>query len=278
MICKPYIALTKPGIVVGNLIPMLGGFFLASQGKIETLWAAVIGLALVMGSACVWNNYFDRAADQKMERTQSRPLVRGDISERGVLWLGCLLGALGFLILAAWTPWSAVFFAVIGFAGYVVLYGISKYKTYHATLLGSIAGAMPVLVGYTAFAKRVDGAALILFAMMVLWQMPHFYAIAIRRLKDYQAASIPVLPAVRGIFVTKVQMVLYVIAFGAAASLLYVWGYAGVFYLWVVCALASGWTLLALLGLRREDDEKWAKEMFIFSLVVVLGVFGSMIL
>lgn len=136
MICKPYILLTKPGIVVGNLIPTVAGFFLASQGAFSLLWAVVLGLAAVMGSACVWNNYFDRIADSQMQRTQRRPLVQGVVSEKGVWWLGSVLGALGFLILALWTPWLAVLFAAIGFMGYVGLYGITKYKTRHATLWG----------------------------------------------------------------------------------------------------------------------------------------------
>lgn len=136
---------------------------------------------------------------------------------------------------------------------------------------------MPVLVGYTAVNGKIDGAALILFAMMVLWQMPHFFAIAIRRLKDYQAAGIPVLPAVRGLFVTKVQMVFYVVAFVAAAFLLYGYGYAGLFYFIVVTLVGGVWTVLSLLGLRRQDDEKWAKEMFIASLVAVVVIFGSLL-
>jgi protoheme IX farnesyltransferase len=113
----------------------------------------------------------------------------------------------------------------------------------------------------------MDGGAYILFIMMVLWQMPHFFAIAIRRLDDYIAAEIPVLPAIKGIFLTKVHMVFYVVAFVLASTLLTVFGYTGYGYLIVALALGCIWIGLSFLGFRTQSDQKWARKMFTFSLI-----------
>jgi heme o synthase len=279
MICKKYLSLTKPGIIVGNLIPAVGGFALASHGflQMRLLGMTMLGLALVIASACVWNNYFDRRVDKMMARTQSRPLVQGLVSGKEAIFLATFLGLLGFVVLMIWTPLLTVGVALAGVVGYVVFYGISKYRTSYGTLIGSFAGAMPPVVGYTAVSHRLDIGAFILFAMMVLWQMPHFFAIAIRRLDDYKAAAIPVLPAVKGIFATKVQMVIYVVAFVLASILLAVFGFAGGIYLTVVSLIGVVWIGLAFFGFRTAEDQRWAKQMFMFSLVAILGVFGLLL-
>src|SRR5208282_3822889 len=107
----------------------------------------------------------------------------------------------------------AVSVAFAAFFIYVVLYGFWKRRKTVATLVGSIAGAIPPVVGYVAVSNRLDVGAWILFSILVLWQMPHFFAIAMYRLEDYKAASVAVLPAVKGIYATKVQMLLYILAF-----------------------------------------------------------------
>lgn len=269
-----YYRLTKPGIIRGNLITAAAGFLLAS-GKSVDIWllvATLAGLALVVASACVFNNYLDRDIDKKMARTKKRAVAAGRISEKAALNYGAILGFLGSFILAFWVniwAWSA---AMLGLFFYVVVYGWAKRKTVHGTLVGSISGAMPPVVGYSAVAGQYDTAALLLFLILVAWQMPHFYAIAIYRLSDYKSASIPVLPAARSIKATKIQMILYVLLFAAASAALYATGYTGYLYLAAALGLSIIWLDKARRGFNDTDNSQWAKQMFTTSLAVITGL------
>lgn len=271
---KTYCLLTKPGIIFGNAITTAGGFALASRGHID-VWlflVTLVGLSLVIASACVFNNYIDRNADEKMTRTQNRPLVKGLISARGAMAFAIVLGSIGTLLLAVFANLLAVLIALFGFFVYVILYSFSKYHSVHGTLIGSIAGAVPPVIGYCAVSNRLDAGAWILFAMIVLWQMPHFFAIAIYRLEDYAAASIPVLPIKKGMLTTKIQMLLYIIGFIGASSMLVAFGYLEYAYLIVVALLGLAWVGLCIKGFKCDNDRLWARTMFFFSLVVIMGL------
>lgn len=271
---KTYYMLTKPGIIMGNIITTAAGFALASKGQIDFVlffWT-MLGLALVIASAGVFNNYIDRAMDAKMERTKHRGLVTGVITSQNALLFGSGLGLAGVFLLSVFTNPLTVFVALTGFFVYLVLYAFWKYKSFYGTIIGSIAGAVPPVVGYCAVSNRFDIAALLLFLIMVLWQMPHFFAIAMLHLEDYAAASIPVLPVSKGIFVTKVQILLYIIAFAASTFMLTVTGYTGWFYLIVAAILSTIWFGLALKGFKVKNDQAWARQMFVFSLVVIMGL------
>ncbi len=117
------------------------------------------------------------------------------------------------------------------------------------------------MVGYAAVANRLDGERFFI-AILVLWQMPHFFAIAIYRLDDYAAASIPVLPLMKGAYAAKVQMLLYVIAFTAATISLMAFGYVGMAYLVVAAILSAAWLYLSIKGFQADNDRLWARSMF----------------
>lgn len=271
---KTYYMLTKPGIIIGNAITTAGGFALASKGHFD-FWlflATLIGLCLVIASAGVFNNYLDRESDKKMERTKNRPLVTKIITEKKALIFATVLGMLGFWILILKTNLLTVLITLFGFFIYVVLYVICKYRSIHGTLLGSISGAIPPIVGYCAVSNRLDTGAFILFIILVFWQMPHFFAIAMYRFKDYAAASLPVLPVKKGNYVTKIHMLLYIFAFIIAASLPTLFHYTGLFYLVSTSILGFTWLILCLKGFKSLNDQKWARQMFLFSLVVIMGV------
>jgi protoheme IX farnesyltransferase len=269
---RTYLKLTKPGIIFGNCLTAAAGFFLASKGSVDIslLGAMLGGLACIVASACVFNNYIDREADQKMVRTQKRALPRGEISPKQALIFGAILCALGFLTLILGTNLVAAATALAGFLIYIFFYSYLKYQTPYATWVGSVAGAMPPVVGYTAVAHRCDLAALILFMIVFLWQMPHFFAIGIYRLHDYAKAGIPILPVKSGIPATKVQMVLCVIAFMMTAPLLTVLGYTGYAYLTASLLLSAAWLYIALQGFRAKNAIKWARSMFFYSLGVIM--------
>jgi protoheme IX farnesyltransferase len=126
------------------------------------------------------------------------------------------------------------------------------------------------VVGYTAASGHLDGAAVLLFLILVFWQMPHFYAIAMYRLDDYASAKLPVLPVKKGIRRTKYEMLAYIIGFIVVSLALAVYGYAGYFYEIVVGVLGLGWLWKWSNGLKAESDAKWARGMFKYSLIVLM--------
>lgn len=271
---RNYSLLTKPGIIFGNVITTAGGFALASRGTFD-LWlflATLLGITLVIGSACVFNNYIDRHGDKKMNRTKNRALVLGLISTKAALVFAVILGLMGVACLVLFANLLATALALAGFFVYVLLYSFSKYHSVHGTLIGSVAGAIPPVVGYCAVSDTFDFGALILFVMLVLWQMPHFFSIGIFRLEDYKAASIPILPVKRGMRVTKIQMVLYIVAFAIAASLLTLFGYTSYWFLIIACLLSLYWLVLGIQGFNAASDKVWARKMFKYSLVVIMGI------
>ncbi|HVI60940.1 MAG TPA: heme o synthase, partial [Candidatus Saccharimonadales bacterium] len=185
--------LTKPGIIYGNALTATGGFLLAAKWQIDlSLFAATIGgTCLVIASACVINNYIDRGIDKQMARTQRRATVTGKISGPWAIIYGLALGISGFALLVLFTNALVALIGLAAYIDYIVLYGVSKRASVHGTLVGSIAGAAPPVAGYCAVTGRLDLGALIIFLIMVCWQMVHFYAIAIRRADEYRAAKIP---------------------------------------------------------------------------------------
>ncbi len=270
---RTYCILTKPGIIFGNVITTAAGFALASQGHIQwwLFFQTLIGLSLIIASACVVNNYIDQDVDKKMVRTKHRPLVQGVISEKNALLFATILGLLGVITLITYTNILTTGIAIFGFIVYTVLYGIWKRRSTYGTLIGSVAGAVPPVVGYCAVKNFFDMGAFLLFLIVVLWQMPHFFAIAIYRLDDYAAASIPVLPVKKGIHATKVQILLYIIAFIIAACMLTLYGYTGYIYLGVVTLLGLLWLWLSVKGFTSTNDTKWARQIFLFSLIIIIG-------
>ncbi len=268
---RTYYSLTKPGIVYGNLFAAAAGFFVASKGH-PNLWlllATLLGTALIIGSACVVNNYTDRKIDQKMSRTKNRALAKGTISAKTAIIYALILGLLGFYILAFYVNLLTVFIGIIGFLDYVVFYALSKRASPEGTLIGSISGATPPIAGYCAVTNQFDTGALLLFLILLIWQMPHFYAIALYRSQDYAAAAIPVLPLKKGIQNTKIQMLLYILAFGIVSSLLSLFGFTGKIYFIVSLILSLIWLVLAAQGFRTQNDTQWARRMFTFSLIIL---------
>ena len=272
---KDYYQLTKPGIIYGNAVTVIAGFLLATGNHainwhlfVETL----VGISLIMASGCVFNNYIDRDIDGKMERTKSRALVRGTISPRGALAYGTALGSIGILVLFFYTNFLTTLVALGGLFAYVVLYSLwFKRTSTYGTLVGSISGAVPPVVGYLSVSNHVTIGVVILFFILAIWQMPHSFAIAIYRLEDYRRAGIAVLPVKRGIFITKIQMLIYIALFMLATFALAVFGYVGYVYFFTMLVLGLGWLGFAIKGFSTSNNKRWARAMFIFSIFILLS-------
>lgn len=273
----------KTGIIKSNLIPMFAGLTLALYtykislfDKIPEMILALIGSTLVIGAAGAFNNLYDRDIDSVMERTKNRPTVTGEIKPKSVLWLGILMAVLGLAALILATP-LAGFLGFLGLFFYVLPYTMwTKRKTIYNTEVGSISGAMPPLIGWAAIHPDITHPAIIgLFVIQVIWQMPHFYAIAIRKHDEYKAANVPMLPVVKGVRRTYIQTNVYLVLL-IATSFLFQSLSIGITLVALILSIA--WLVLSIFGYKRMDPEKWAKSLFIFSLFHMTILFSTVII
>lgn len=269
-----YYALTKPGVLYGNVLTVVAGFLFASNGKIDVigLVCVTIGMTFVIAAACALNNYLDQDIDSRMTRTKKRPSVTGELSDTGMKVFAVVLGVLGLAVLYIGTNLLTTLISIIGFVVYVVFYGmLSKRMSMHGTLVGSVSGAIPILAGYVAVSNAVDIGAILVFAVLFFWQMPEFYSIAIYRRKEYKAAGVPVISVVKGVDATRKQIFAYTVAFVVSTLLLTVFGYSGVTYAVVMGLLGGYWLWLGIKGLQAKDADAWARQMFRFSLIILLA-------
>jgi protoheme IX farnesyltransferase len=267
-----YYYLTKPGIVYGNAITAFAGYFFGANGvpSFPVFAAMLVGICAVMASACVYNNVIDRDIDARMERTKRRAVATGQVSALHALVFANLLLIFGVIVLALGTNTIATLVAIAGHVAYVVLYGYAKRKTVHGTLVGTLSGSTPPVIGYVAATGSLDLTALLLFVILAAWQMPHFYAIAIFRRDDYASAGIPVLPVVKGLDATRRQIILYVILFVIACVLLGLYGGASLLWTMVMVLLGGYWLYLCAQRVLGGDINRWARRQFGWSLSVLL--------
>lgn len=269
---KKYLFLTKPGILFGNFVTTLGGYFVAAQGSVDflLLLLTLLGTLFVVASGCVVNNVIDQDIDQKMQRTQNRAMAKKSISEPVAYAYALVLGLIGFSILWFWVNAYAFLFAVLGFVVYVGFYSLwTKRTTIHQTIVGSISGAAPPVIGYTAVAQHFDLGALLVFIGYALWQMPHSWAIAVYRFDDYKNAGVPILPVARSILRTKIESLIYVVLFTITMNALFVYGYANWLYLVILNALCIYWLYISVIGFKAENDQLWAKRFFLYSVILI---------
>ncbi|NBU33249.1 protoheme IX farnesyltransferase [bacterium] len=276
---KQFYWMTKPGIVYSNVFAATAGYFFGAAGDVhlQTLAALLAGTALIIACGCVLNNILDVRLDALMERTKKRALVTGSITPTIAYIFATILGCVGVTLLATYTNTLTVVCGVLGLFFYVVVYGYAKRTTVHSTLIGTISGALPPVAGYVAATNQLDIKALLLFLMLVTWQMPHFYAIAIRRIDDYKRASIPLLPIVSGVQTTKRHMQLYIVLFGIVVLLLSTFGGGGIVFGSVMLVVAMRWLYIAF-STQGVTDKNWAKKVFLFSLVSLVTANSLLIL
>nr|WP_035425683.1 heme o synthase [Halalkalibacterium ligniniphilum] len=279
---KDYLTLAKTGIVTSNLITTFAGLFLAATytgvslaNQLHIVFFALAGAALVMAGGCTLNNYIDRDIDHLMERTKERPSVTGRFSANHILFVGLIQSALGILFLSLTTPVAGVI-GLIGLFVYVVLYTMwTKRTTTLNTVVGSVSGAVPPLIGWAAIDSGLHSYAWLLFFIMFFWQPPHFLALAMKRVEEYRAAGIPMLPVVAGFEMTKRQMVVYVAALIPVSLMLHPFGMV---YTVAAAILGFGWLALGIAGFKMKDDEKWARLMFVYSLNYLTILFVLMVI
>ena len=279
---KDFLALIKIGIVNSNLVTTFTGLWLAFQftdrhflQDLDIMFFTLIGAAFIIAGSGAMNNYIDLDIDPVMKRTKSRPTVTGRFTPRFVMTVALILLFVGEILLFM-ASFAAGVWGLAGIISYVVLYSMwSKRRYVSNTIVGSISGAIPPVIGWAAVEPSLSMGALALFCIMFAWQPPHFYALAMKRTEEYRAAHIPMLPVIKGFYRTKVSMLFWIVLLFPLPFLL---TKLGIGFIILATVLNLGWFMLAVIGFKAKDDLKWANKMFIYSLNYMTILFVSMII
>lgn len=273
---KDFYHITKPRIVYENMLGTVAGFMVAMGGisfSAHYVWLLVwslLGIGLVVAGSTTLNTVYDRDVDGLMARTQNRPIHTGRIPVRIGAIYGTALSSVGVLLIALLVnPLSAIL-AFIGLVVYVFIYTMWLKRTSTInTVVGGISGSMPTVMGYVAVTGTMDIVAWIIFAILFLWQPPHFLALAMRRVDDYRNAGIPMLPVVKGFDATKKQIIYWTLAMIPATIMLFTVQAVGIIYLIGAIILNAIYLWGALKGLfiKADQEKKWTYFMFKYSVV-----------
>jgi len=275
-----YYELTKPRIIYLLLITTYAAMIMAARGfpPLGLTIATLLGLALAAGSAGAFNCVLDRDIDRIMTRTMLRPIPMGRISAPAASLFAGLLGIVSFAILYDLTNPLAAWLALAGNAFYVLIYTLwLKRTTTLNIVIGGAAGSMPPLVGWAAVTHNVGTPALALFALIFLWTPPHFWALALMTETDYAKAKIPMLPNVRGVRRTKIEIFVYSIVLVVMSLLLTPLGIMGLWY-FVPAAILGGVFLWDAWKMLTGETKPLARVLFKYSLLYLALMCAAMVL
>ena len=275
-----FVALTKPRIIELLLVTTVPTMFVARQG-VPSVWlmvATVLGGTLAAGGANAVNMVVDRDIDSLMERTRERPLVTGVMTPRAALVFAVTLEVAAFAWLLATVNLLSAVLAVSATFFYVFVYTLWLKRTSTQNIvIGGAAGAVPVLVGWSAVTNSLAWAPAVLFLVMFFWTPPHFWALAIKYRDDYAAAGVPMLPAVASLEETASRIILYTVIL-VALSVVFA-PVAGMGGLYLVSALVLGAVFGAFaLAVRRDPGERTAMRLFTYSITYITLLFGAITL
>lgn len=272
-----FVALTKPRIVELLLVTTVPSMVLAERG-LPSLWlmaATVAGGAMAAGGANALNMYVDRDIDRLMHRTRNRPLVTGAVRPVEAVVFAVALTAGSFVWLWAFVNLLSAALAAAAALFYVFVYSLwLKRTSIRNIVIGGAAGAVPTLVGWTAVTGSLDWPPVVLFAVIFYWTPPHFWALAIRYRSDYEAADVPMLPAVAGLRATARRIVAYTLALWALTLVLVPVASMGVLYVMAALLLGAGFLALAVDVLRRPDPAR-SMRLFGWSNAYIVLLFGA---
>ncbi len=272
--------LAKPRITALVLFTTASGLWLAPHGlPLRTVIFTILGTVLIVAAANALNMYLERDSDALMSRTMNRPLPARRMEPKVALAFGLVLAAISVPLLTFAVGALPGLLASIALVSYVLLYTPMKRMSAAALLVGALPGAIPPLIGWTAATERLDLPGVLLFAVMFLWQVPHFLAITLFRKEEYARAGLVVQPnEPGGERAARMNIVRYTVALVAVSLLFVPIGTAHAGYL--LAALLAGLTFLGygLLGLRADAGPRWARNLFLLSLLYLPVVFGALML
>lgn len=274
---RDLVALIKPRLASLVLFTTAGGAWLAGASLTwpVTLYA-LLGTTLAVAGAHSLNCYLERDLDALMHRTRNRPLPAGRVDPKLALTMGLAFAAVSLPILALGTNTLTAALGLLALVSYVLVYTPMKTRSAWALGVGALPGALPPLMGWTAITNRLDAPGLVLFAILFLWQLPHFLAIALMLKADYDRAGMKTVPQVMGDRNARAQAALYTALLVPMPLLLVPLRVAGTAFAVIASLLGVAFLGWSLVGLRRDPGPTWARREFLLSLVYLTGLFGAL--
>jgi protoheme IX farnesyltransferase len=276
---RDLIALYKPGIVIMCLVEASGGLWLAPGTAPLAVWLwTFLGLSLVVASSNAWNRLWERESDKFMERTRNRPLPSGRMKPATAGLFALVTGVASVWLFATQVNALSAWLALASMFSYVLVYTPLKRVTSWSLPIGAIPGAMPPLIGWAAASGSIGAPGVVLFAILFLWQIPHFLAISLYRRDDYQAAGIVIVPVVMGEETTKVQALVSSLLLVPISLLLVPMQVAGFFYFVVASVAGGAFFVLSMRGFEPHPTNAWARRFFLASLIYLPALTLALIL
>jgi len=273
------VSLTKPRLSSLVLCTCAGGMWLAPGALTPARWLlTLLGTAGTVGAANALNCFLERDIDRAMARTRTRPLPAGRMEPSVALVFALALAAVSLPVLALGSNLLTTALGLLAMATYVGVYTPLKPHSDAAMLVGAVPGALPPLMGWTAVTGRLDAPGLVLFAVLFVWQLPHFLAIALFRKTEYRAAGLVTVPLRLGDDASRWWMVATTSLLVPVTLTLVPLHVAGAFYLAVAVLLGAAFLGLQGWGALRRLGYGWARKSFFFSLVYLAGLFAALFL
>lgn len=277
---RDYLALCKPRVVALMILTSIVGMYLAVPGTVplRVLLLGNLGIALAAASAAAINHLADYRIDQLMARTEKRPVPSGKLQAKQVLSFAAILCALAMFIL---TYWINTLTAGLTFASLIAYAGVYTYYLKHATsqniVIGGIAGASPPLLGWVAVTGHIQLPAFLLMFIIFIWTPPHFWALAIARVKEYAKAKVPMLPNTHGIPHTKFSILIYTIMLFAATLLPFCIHSSGWIYLFSAIALNVRFCYWVIKLCRAKEPSPLPMKTFKYSITYLMLLFVALL-
>lgn len=270
--------LTKPSITTLVMVTMVSGALATSQVIPGLrLGLAMFATACVVGAANAFNMWMERDSDAFMSRTRKRPLPTGRLSPEMVLGFGSLLAVVGLTLLAMFVSSLSALLGWVAMSSYVMAYTPLKRVTTWSLHVGAVPGAIPPLIGWASVTGSLSREAFALFAILLVWQLPHFLAIATFRAPEYERAGLKVMPNVDGPVATERAIIFYCVLLGVVAMLPWALGIAGIGYGVTALVCSLGFLGVALQGRGRLEPNRWARRLFIASMPYLVVVFAAFV-
>ena len=274
-----FFKLTKPGVLYLLMITAGASMILATNFNLDIIKALTgfLGIAFIAGSSAAINQILDFKYDSVMERTVKRPIVTGKISVTSATMFASFLfiaGSALILYFNNFLTWALTFGTWIFYAFFYTK--VLKFSGSQNIVIGGLAGAMPPLLGWTAVVGSIDPLPLLLVLLIFIWTPPHFWALAINKKDEYAKAGIPMMPVVKGIEYTKIQIVLYSILLMVVSLLLFATGYFGYLYL-IGAVILGGIFIQKSWKLKKSTGADNSMSLFLYSIIYLTLIFLLMI-
>jgi len=276
---RDYYEMCKPRVVLLMLLCTLVGMYLATPGwvALDLIAACLTGVALVAGSAAALNHLVDAKVDQKMARTENRPVAQGRVSSQQGLAFVALTGIVGEAILYLYVNPLTAWLNFFSWVGYGLVYSLYlKRATPQNIVIGGLFGAAPPLFGWTAVTNSIDGGGILLVLIIFAWTPPHFWALAVDRLEEYRKVDMPMLPVTHGVQYTNLHILLYTIVLIVVSILPYVIGMSNLIYLVAALGLGAGFLYWAI-AMMRGKNPRAPIETFRYSILYLAVLFVALL-